>query len=315
MSILAEKEMLFFEWVLVDNCNLECAYCINKGEFSHKSKEAMSYSPGNELAIAERLLEISWQAKRVVVNLTGGEPTMARHFEDVTEILGRNPAIELKLITNLRNYRRIVDIADRFATILISLHVQYRTPAEIDALVEAINHIKGKSSITLSQVDAPLTDEERSRLAHITRKTGLDICFQTYVPPWTGDAVPENKQYIMASKFVTSRGKRCALGHLYFFLLPDGRFYNGLWCNSGTRRTGDILMPLPSLLEQLSSDSMEPCPFESCGCNYNLFFHREYLAECRKLGYAASEMFGRENVRLLWRLKSIWKTLQNRFGR
>lgn len=315
MSILAEKELLFFEWVLVDNCNLDCAYCINKGEFSQKPKEAMSYAPGKELAIAERLLEISWQAKRVVVNLTGGEPTLAKHFEEITATLGKNRAIELKLISNFRNYRRIVDIADRFATILISLHIQYRTPAETDALIEAINAIKGKTVITLSQVDSPLTEEERSRLALITRKTGLDVCFQTYVPPWTGDAIPENKQEIMASKFVTSRGKRCALGHLYYFLLPDGSFYHGLWCNSGTRRTGNILLPLHTVLAQLSSDAMEICPFESCGCNYNLFLHREYLAECRKLRYAASEMFGRENVRLLWRLKGIWQMLRNRLRR
>lgn len=310
-----EKEMLFFEWVLVDNCNLECAYCINKGEYSHKSREAMLYSPGLELAIAERLLEISRQAKRVIVNLTGGEPTMARHFEEVTEILGKNPAIELKLITNFRNNRRIVEIAGRFTSILVSLHIQYRSPAEVDTIIDAVNSIKGKTAITLSQVDAPLTDEERSRLALITKKTGLDVCFQTYVPPWTGDAVPENKQEIMSRKFVPALGKRCALGYLYFFLLPDGVFYYGLWCNSGARRIGNILMPMDEVISKLSSDVMEVCPLQSCGCNYNLFMYREYLLECRKLGYAESEMFGRENVRLLWQFKSIWKTVWNRFRR
>jgi len=315
MPVLAEKEMLFFEWVLVDNCNLDCAYCINKGEFSQKPRKSMSYVPGKELAIAERLLEISWQTKRVIVNLTGGEPTLARHFEDITAILGKNHAIEVRLISNFRNYQRIVDIADRFATILISLHIQYRPQTETDALIAAINAVKGKTAITLSQVDAPLSDEERSRLALITRKTGLDISFQTYVPPWTGAASLDENPEITASKFVTARGKRCALGHLYYFLLPDGSFYHGLWCNSSTRLIGNILLPLPEVIGQLSSDSMNVCPFDSCGCNYNLFYHPEYLAECRKLGYATSEMFGRENVRLFWRLKGLWKMLQNRLIR
>ena len=33
---VAVRELLYFEWIIYDNCNLNCPYCVTKGDFSHK---------------------------------------------------------------------------------------------------------------------------------------------------------------------------------------------------------------------------------------------------------------------------------------
>src|ERR1043165_2783015 len=97
-----KRELFLFEWVVVDNCNLYCDYCVNKGEFSHKSNQSILYKPGKEKEIAQKISDLSCLADKVVVNLTGGEPLLARYIEDVLKILSATGNVYIHLITNLK---------------------------------------------------------------------------------------------------------------------------------------------------------------------------------------------------------------------
>jgi hypothetical protein len=64
---------------------------------------------------------------------------------------------------------------------------------------------------------------------------------------------------------------------------------------------------------------MLKCPFDSCGCNYNLFHRAEYVDECKALGYPREEMFPRVNERRVHRVRRamgrLWSTAVSRLTR
>ena len=288
------KEILIFEWVVVDNCNLKCDYCVNKGEFSHKDGEKLLYVSGREVDIAQKIVDLSSLAYTVVVNLTGGEPLLASRIKEVISILKTGKNIRINLISNFALIDRILDNLKDLNSILVSLHIHYRSEENIERLIAAINKAKQKTKISISQVDYNLSDAERKMLSHISSSTGQSISMQPFIPPWTDKGKVNNDREISDATFISSLGKRCSLGYFYYLLLPDGTFYYGLWCNKNSRKTGNFLAS--SVKEEVfSATEMKKCPDSSCGCNYNLSFYEEYAAECRKLGCSQKEIFGRYN--------------------
>ena len=287
-----QKEFLFFDWVVVDDCNLRCEYCVNKGEYSHRKHEPLLYLPGQELEIAKKIVEISAFVKNMVVTFTGGEPLIAKYLSEVIALLKAKSNIKLVLITN---FRHIDTIAERIAdldVLLVSLHIAYRSDTEIEQCIETVNALKHKVSIRLSQVNRHLRSIEREKLAEIGSRTGLEIEYQPFIPPWTESGKIKNAKKIRDTTFVPSFGKRCALGYFYYIILPDGRFYYGLWCNPENRRTGNILATVQENRHLFFSEGMEKCQTSSCGCNYNTFYYDEYLKACKQLGYSDDEIFG-----------------------
>lgn len=310
---MKKKELLFFEWVIIDNCNLNCNYCVNKGEYSQKDRSKMNYIPGIEIEVAEKIVDISKLFEKVIVNLTGGEPLLANNIADVILILSSACNIEIKLITNFRLITKISNCVQNLSSLLVSLHIKQRTNNEILHLIELINQFKNKTSMTLSQVDHDLTIEDRKKLAQISLKTGKDIQFQTFIPPWTEDGKIEKGQEVSDTTFVKSLGKRCCLGYTHFFLNPDGSFYYGLWCNEKTRKKGNFLLRLSSIQDAFFPDHMSKCPASSCGCNYNLFHYEVYRSICKKLGYKEEEIFGARNTKVIELLNIRLSFLINKY--
>ena len=303
---MQKREFFFFEWVVVDNCNLDCSYCINKGEFSQKSKDKMKYVPGLEISIAQKIVELSDSADRVYVNLTGGDPLLSDYFIDVLKVLASAGNITVNLITNLKRINRYADdIVRVFPALAIngSLHISFRSDHEIDNLIDFLNAYKSLVSISLSQVDYELTYEDRRKLALITNKTGMNIALQTYIPPWTDAGKIDNSEEILNSNFISSKGKRCCLGFSHFFLLPDGTFYYDLWCNDLTNKSGNFLGINPANFGQFILDDMKKCPMSFCGCNYNTSSFLEYITACNRLGYDSLEVFSQNNQSILQHLK------------
>ena len=308
MSYSHKRELLVFEWVVVDNCNLFCEYCVNKGAYSHKRNLEVRYKPGCELEIVGKIRELSRLADKVIVTLTGGEPLLAKHIKEVLEILRDAGNVHVCLITNLKLLDRYVETLSSitpFISVGGSLHVHFRSNDEIDKLIILLKRCKGLFPLTLSQVDYELTPEDVEKLSLIKSETGLDVAFQTFIPPWTETGRVENEEKIRDTHFVTSKGKRCCLGYSHFFILPDATFYYDLWCNEGSRKIGNLLEISKENLEHFILKDMKKCPATSCGCNYNMFNYQEYLLECKRHGYPDSEVFGRHNTRI-WQRFLRW---------
>ncbi len=296
------RKLLLFEWVLFDNCDLSCSYCVSKGEVSQKPKDRMRYVPGREVEIARRILEWAPLAERIRVNLTGGEPLLARSFIEVLRILSSDPRISVSVITNMSHLDRVAEELLEVCPgvdLLGSIHVRARTDAELARLAAFLRAYRGRLRIALSQVDHGFTPEEQRKLAMI-EDAGGRIAYQTFIPPWTEAGRVEGAEEIRKSSFATSRGKRCGLGYSDFLLDADGTLRYGLWCNGATGKTAPFLSAPP---EEVARSDMLKCPFDTCGCNYNLFHRDEYVAECEALGYPSSEVFGTVNERRLHRVR------------
>jgi organic radical activating enzyme len=304
-----KREFLFFEWVMVDNCNLLCPYCVNKGEFSHKSRDKMVYSPGQEIEIANRIVDLSVFAERVKVNLTGGEPLMAERFEEALNILAAANNVSIQLISNLRRLPEAKEALLKHAGKLNvhgSLHINLRTTKEIDKIVCAILECRDRLQISLSQVDCDLSLDDRLRVEEIEKNTGLPVHYQTFIPPWTAEGKVQNGDKICKRNFVSSSGRRCCLGYSHFFLNADGVVYGGLWCNSSTTRRMELRDLNSHFLLEQQKVGMRKCPNEACGCNYNVFDYDEYTNACDCLGYPDAERMSRGNTRKSQRSLRHW---------
>lgn len=310
---MQRRGLAFFEWVVIDNCNLDCSYCVNKGEYSQKNPSRMRYTPGIEVKIAQKIREVSSEFDKVVVNLTGGEPTIASNIVEAVKELAGADNIEIRLITNLKAASRFEQIALYLSHILVSLHLAYRNEAEVDCIISTVNSFKDKVPITLSQVDLDLTPVIHARLARIQKETGLPISYQTFIPPWTEEGKIERGDEKTAASFQLSRGKRCSLGYFYFFIEADATLRYDLWCSSETSKEKSFLSPEPSGLSSCILSDMKKCPKQACGCNYNYFYHDLYLAECKRLGYSEREIFLGKNIRPLSRLGRLISKIKTYF--
>ncbi|TWJ33045.1 radical SAM protein [Geobacter argillaceus] len=304
----------FFEWVVIDNCNLRCPYCVNKGEYSHKNSLKMLYRPGAEIVVAQKLVDVSQEFEKVIVNLTGGEPTVAVRIEEAVRLLAAAGNIEIRLITNLRAVDRFRRIAPYVSQVGVSLHVALRSEREINNIISVVNEYKQKLPVTISQVDNGLTSKDLAELARIQNETGLTIQYQTFIPPWTDNGKVVDGEKISSASFNRSLGKRCTLGYFYFLIEANGTLKYDLWCT--TRKTGNnvslVEEGFPGISHYLLRD-MKKCPNKSCGCNYNYFFHDLYLQECQKKGYSQREIFLGENERTLSKFKRLVTKVKTRF--
>ncbi|MFA5322627.1 MAG: radical SAM protein, partial [Smithella sp.] len=238
------KELFYFEWIIFDNCNLNCSYCVTKGEFSHKEMEKISYVPGREIDIAHRIVELSHLTNKVVVNLTGGEPLLAYRIKEVISILKTASNIHVNLISNFSLVDKIADVLSDLDSILVSLHIRHRSPADMENLINSINYAKNKSSLSLCQVDYGLNADDKKILSHVSSKTEMDIRLQPFIPRWNEKGRIEKSRQLSDKTFISSFGKRCSLGYLAFLLGPDGNIYHGLWCNPKSQKIGNMLAPL-----------------------------------------------------------------------
>jgi|GEM_PF-2839686 len=288
------REMLWFEWIMIDACNLNCRYCVN-GYGKTLKGEAQSKPAALDLKMAEQIVGISQHAEKVFVNLTGGEPTLSKHIVEIIYLLCQTQNISVQLITNMK---RMHSLAQRLEPclplihIVGSLHVSHRTDEDMDRMIGFINGYKSVLNIQLTQVNHEFSKQDMEKLTRVKNETGLNIALQTYIPPRDASA---RSHSVRDASFVSSLGKRCCLGYSTFLLQPDGIFRYGLWCSR--KETADFVTIKPSDFRAYMLDGMEKCPKTSCDCNYNTFIYDSYLRACRRLGYREEEIFGPDNVR------------------
>ena len=320
---MEQREFFFFEWVVIDNCNLNCSYCVNKGVFSQKPHEEMEYVGGREVRIAEKIVEFSKSAKQVFVNFTGGEPLLAKNFIQALHVLTKAPNITIRLISNLTLLDKMQTTIEPYLPslrIFGSLHVAYRNDKEVEKLISFINRFRSKLNMVLTQVDYNLTADDMKKLSRISKETKLEITYQTFMPTQEESQMKKEESKIISNKhFISTLGKRCCLGYSHFFIKPDGKFYYDLWCSERTRKVGDFLSLTQKTLDKFILDDMRKCPQTSCGCNYNIFNYNEYLNACKRLGYPKEEVCSRKNTRLSQRIlrkltscKTVFSLKKNR---
>jgi hypothetical protein len=260
----------------------------------------MVYAPGREVEIAHRIAELSVLAKYVKVNLTGGEPLLAERFGEALKILAEANVATIQLISNLRLLPGMMDTLLKYAAKLNlqgSLHIKLRTEQELGDMVNALQKGRDRLHITLNQVDYNLSLNDRLRLAKIEKATGLRIRYQTYIPPRTAEGKVKDGDEISQRHFVPTRGRRCCLGYSHFLVNADGMIWSGLWCAPATTKKMALQDLNPQFLWEQGKAGMQPCPKESCGCNYNVFHYGEYLKACDSLGYPDGERMQRDNTR------------------
>ncbi|MBW1784330.1 MAG: polysaccharide deacetylase family protein [Deltaproteobacteria bacterium] len=288
------RELLWFEWLMIDACNLNCGYCINNYG-NPRGETSKIKCLGREVEMAEQILRLSNYAERVCVNLTGGEPTLCKGILEVISILSQAPNVYVQLITNLKLMDKLAKRFEPYLPsihIVGSLHVSCRSDEELDRIIAFINEYKPVLNIRLSQVNHQMSKQDIDKLMRVKTETGLPISLQTYVPP--KHECPDNSRQVPADAPIASTlGKRCCLGYSTFLLRPDGTFGYGLWCTNG--KTADFVGLRPGDFEEYMLTEMLKCPQRSCGCNYNTFDHGSYLSACRRLGYSENEIFGPTN--------------------
>jgi len=273
----------------------------------------MRYVPGIELQVAQKIRSISPQFEKIVVNLTGGEPTVALHIVEVVKELAAAGNVEVRLITNLKATDRFEEIAPYLSSVLVSLHLDYRSNDDVERIISVVNAHKSTLPITLSQVDHDMSSEVHNKLARIKAATRLPISYQTFIPPWTDDGKMEKRDVINVANFQKSLGKRCSLGYFYFFIETDGTLRYDLWCSPENARNKSFLSSELADLSTYVLDDMKKCPKLACGCNYNYSFHDLYLRECRQRGYPQNEIFFGNNLRIMSKIKRIFSKIKTSF--
>jgi hypothetical protein len=289
------RKLLYFEWVIIDKCDMGCSYCIDKAVHSQKPDADILYVPGYEIETAEKILELCDHAETVLVSICAAEPLLAVHIKDVFSILEKGNNINIRLFTNLN---RLADVCEDIVhlgprvEVVGSLHISYHGDEWVDRLLRLVNQYKEKVRFRLSQVDHELNGDDRRRLFRIERDSGMPVCYVTYVqpaPPASGlDLGTDGKKNANESKFQASLGKRCCLGYSHFFLNPDGTFKYGLWCMEN--KIGPFHSIHTSSFDQYILDGMLKCPRPYCVCNYNVHDYDAYLAACESLGYPKREI-------------------------
>ena len=84
---------------VTDRCNFRCIYCMPRAVFGND----YAFLPRRELLSFEEIARIARRfAARGVrkIRITGGEPLLRKHVENLVELLARIPGIELTLTTN-----------------------------------------------------------------------------------------------------------------------------------------------------------------------------------------------------------------------
>lgn len=286
------SEFLSFFWFVSAHCNLNCEYCIAR---DYEEELDFQNEAGNELQIAERLLEISKLVKRVKVDIGGiKEPLFLKNLDQVISKLKSAPNIELSLTTNFSHVRSIENSIFYLDKILVSIHIKQRTKSEIDQLISDINRYKKLTWIALTQVDYHLEYEDLVNIAKIEIETQIPVEFIMYQYSTTdkNDTSPETES--IKKYFINPGGKLCSFGYLHFYILPDGSFLYDLFCRSKTRKKDNFLSELAVIKPLLFPDGFKICPYDYCSCNHNITFHAEYSDACKRLGYAENYMFHNE---------------------
>ncbi|MBC8177194.1 MAG: hypothetical protein ISR61_05090 [Desulfobacteraceae bacterium] len=312
------RRLLYFEWVIIDRCDMCCSYCIDKGVFAQKLSQDVLYVPGSELRTAEKIVELCSYAETVVVSICAAEPLMAVYIKEVLSILARSYNITVRLFTNLNRIvtycEDIVRLSPRIE-VVGSLHISYHNDEWVERIIKFINQYKNTVRLRLGQVDHELTLEDRKKLSRITRECGLPICFVTYIQPHSPSAASEasSQKAQNESKFPVSLGKRCCLGYSHFLINPDGTFKHGLWCTEN--KVGSFHDLQPSTFDQYMPAEMRKCPKVYCGCNYNVHDYDAYFETCKRLGYPKREIVQPVVERPRERLKRKISALRSKYLR
>ena len=84
---------------VTDRCNFRCVYCMPKEVFGRDHE----FLPHEDLLTFEEIARLGWIFKDLGVEkirLTGGEPLVRRHVENLVEKLAQIPGLDLTLTTN-----------------------------------------------------------------------------------------------------------------------------------------------------------------------------------------------------------------------
>jgi cyclic pyranopterin phosphate synthase len=84
---------------VTDRCNFRCVYCMPKEVFGRDHE----FLPHEDLLTFEEIARLAWILRDLgieKIRLTGGEPLVRRHVENLVEKLAQIPGLDLTLTTN-----------------------------------------------------------------------------------------------------------------------------------------------------------------------------------------------------------------------
>jgi len=134
------RKLLYFEWVIIDKCDMCCSYCIDKGVHAQKPDTNVLYVPGSEIRTAEKILELCNYAETVLVSICAAEPLLAEYIKDVFSILAKGNNINIRLFTNLNRIEyvceEIINLSPK-VEVVGSLHISYHSNKWLDRTLDS----------------------------------------------------------------------------------------------------------------------------------------------------------------------------------
>ena len=116
---------IFVYWILTDFCNQHCTYCpssLNLGTYANNSS---SPNDSDIDLFLDKLIAIQQQTqKRLVVNISGGEPTLHNKFADIIERL-HDYAIIIVTTNGARSVGWWQALPKQPQRVIVSVHPEY----------------------------------------------------------------------------------------------------------------------------------------------------------------------------------------------
>ena len=175
---------------ITDRCNFRCVYCMEPD---------VRFAPADRLLTPNEIVRMAVIAERLGVRkirITGGEPTLHPHLEDIIAGIRQSTGVEIAMITNgsllsresLARWKRAgldritisIDSvrADRFARVTRST----ATPNDVMAGIEACI-AEGLTPLKLNAVLVRgVNDDEAVELTKLARRFGVEMRFIEYMP-------------------------------------------------------------------------------------------------------------------------------------
>ena len=273
-----------FNWDIHYRCNYRCPYCWFFGKWTEVEKQNI-YPPLEQLiGVWKKIYSLYGPVK---ISITGGEPFLYPKFTELIKELSQMHRIEI--ITNLSVdiERFINEIRQAVVNINPSFHSLY---ADFDKFVSKVLLLKDRQMVESVSYLAwppqiPLLQNYQERF----NKFGISLSIQSFFGEYKGIKYPDGyteqeKQIIMPqlgtrggklfqTEPIITKGKRCAAGHRYGVIHPDGKVLRCGGMNSS--------MPEGSIIGNLLDEDfrllIEPslCTFEVCPCNEWAFLLEE----------------------------------------
>ena len=279
-NILSNNKKYEMAWFVNTFCNFNCVYCHPGAHSKKESKVVGLYSPKKIAECFDNTGKI-WN-----IHLTGGEPFFYPKFIELCTQLTKNHIISID--TNLSHPDLVLFTKKinplKVSEIKCSLHIKEleELPSLVNSFIKkALLLKKRRFAISIRYVSYPPLLSRIKGDIDFFAQYGLEVkpkIFRgdylgklypnSYTPKekeFLGKYINDDKEKIILKGGLSSKGKLCSAGYLFFTMSQNGNVYR---CDSAMASHGKVSMG--NLFEGTfkTFDKAYNCPYETCRCPY-----------------------------------------------